>query len=939
MRFFLVAATVASLLISAYAHAQSPQAEPGYKETQLNRGAYATGPAPDWVIPADIPDATLSGDAIWRLSETHFMAGAAPEFYSRRIIQFNSPAGMASLGPLIMTFVPEYQKLTLNTLRIVRGTSVIDVRDTVKVRFLQRETALEQGMYRGIVTASILLDDLRVGDMLEFAYTTKGINPVFGGKYFESAAWTPGLPTQLRRVVLQYPAAQPIRYRFVGPAPKDGADKPQRNTVGDMVRLQFEERGPAMVTPEQFTPPSYDAMTSLEFSEYGTWNDVARWAAEMFANKEAPDAEFERRVTALQGAATEEERILQAIRYVQNEIRYFSASFDESTHRPAAPAVTLQRRYGDCKDKSLLLVSLLRRLGVPADIVLVASKRYKNMDALPPSPGVFDHVIVKLTHHGKDYFIDPTQVGQEGTLETKAQYLAGAEVLVADKASRSLVTIRNTDSYLALPNSELHETMSWPDFDKPATFESRLIVRGKYAESMRQGAQRLPAQFDAMRTRYLTQRYPDARRVGTAVLSDDLPANQLTIVDRYAIDKPGKMRQDIRFVTFAPSNFLDAIRAVGGAERSTPMVLPDAPQYLRYSFELILPGNVSAMFDPHSEQLNNDYFKMKLKERFRGNTHHMDLELKIVADAVPAAGMKTYLGDLKRMGELIRGVVPITPGLVKAAAPANSDPAQVLAKRLRDAQQSRLDAYTKVIKIGKLTGKDLAATHAARAVAYSNLMQTDEALADLLQAVKLDPSDAEHPLDLAIIYQKRGQFPAALEQIRESLTLGIEPHRAHFQRGQVYYQLGKYDEALQDLGPVALSDDDNGGMPYARLWYLWTLGRAGQPVPVALKQQLDHELNGAWPRAAYGMFTGASSPETVLAQVHKLQGDERLMALCEAHFYIGQFYLVKGEQAKARESFEKTRATGLTIYTEYLAAVQELERMDRRQPPAAAGTP
>lgn len=935
MRFLLIAATVASLMMSAGTHAQSPQAEPGYKETQLSQGRYATGQAPDWVIPADIPDATVSGDAVWRLSETHFMAGPAPEYYSRRIIQFNSPAGMASLGPLVMTFVPEYQQLTLNTLRILRGTDVIDVRDTIKVRFLQRETGLEQGMYRGIVTASILLDDLRVGDMLEFAYTTKGVNPVFGGKYFESAGWTPNLPTELRRVVLQYPAAQPLHYRFVGPAPKGDADKPRRSTVGDMVRLQFDERRPAMVTPEQFTPPSYDAMTSLEFSEYGTWNDVARWAADLFGNKEEPDAEFERRVTALQGAATEEEKILQAIRYVQNEIRYFSVSFDESTHRPAAPGVTLQRRYGDCKDKSLLLVSLLKRLGVRADIVLVASKRYKNMDALPPSPGVFDHVIVRLTHQGKDYFIDPTQVGQEGTLETKAQYLAGAEVLVADKASRSLVTIRNTDSYLSLPNSELRETMSWPDFDKPATLESRLIVRGKYAESMRQSAQRLPAQFDALRTRYLTQRYPDARRVGNAILSDDLPANQLTILDRYTIDKPGDMRQDIRFVTFAPSNFLDAIRAVGGAERSTPMMLPDAQQYLRYSFDLTLPTSVSAMFDPHSEQLSNDYFKMKLKERFRGNTHHMDLELKVVADSVPAANMKTYLDDLKRMAELIRGMVPIAPGMVKTAAPVNSDPAQVLVKRLKDAQQSRLETYTKVIKSGKLTGKDLAATHAARALAYSNLMQTDEALADILQAIKLDPSDAEHPMNLSIIYQKRGQFPAALEQIRNALTLGIEPHRAYMQRGEIYYKLGKYDDALQNLGQLALSDDDNGGLPYARLWYLWTLGRAGQPVPATLKQQLDQELNGAWPRAAYGMFTGASSPETVLAQVNKMQGDERLMALCEAYFYVGQFHLVQGNLAKAREYFEKTRNTGLTIYTEYLAAVQELERMDSQQQPTA----
>ena len=85
------------------------------------------------------------------------------------------------------------------------------------------------------------------------------------------------------------------------------------------------------------------------------------------------------------------------------------------------------------------------------------------------------------------------------------------------------------------------------------------------------------------------------------------------------------------------------------------------------------------------------------------------------------------------------------------------------------------------------------------------------------------------------------------------------------------------------------------------------------------------------------MFTGTSSPETVLAQVGKLPGDERLMALCEAYFYIGQFYLVHGDKPKARAYFEKTRATGLTIYSEHEAAVKELEQMDKEMQPAAAG--
>ena len=78
MRILLIALAAASLWMSAGARAQSPQAEPVYREAQMRQGAYTTGQAPAWVTPAGVPETTLGGDAIRRLWETHFLAGPAP---------------------------------------------------------------------------------------------------------------------------------------------------------------------------------------------------------------------------------------------------------------------------------------------------------------------------------------------------------------------------------------------------------------------------------------------------------------------------------------------------------------------------------------------------------------------------------------------------------------------------------------------------------------------------------------------------------------------------------------------------------------------------------------------------------------------------------------------------------------------------------------------
>jgi len=52
-----------------------------------------------------------------------------------------------------------------------------------------------------------------------------------------------------------------------------------------------------------------------------------------------------------------------------------------------SPIVTLNRRIGDCDDHAILIASLLRSIGMPVRIVLVATRRWK--------PKNFNHVFVE----------------------------------------------------------------------------------------------------------------------------------------------------------------------------------------------------------------------------------------------------------------------------------------------------------------------------------------------------------------------------------------------------------------------------------------------------------------------------------------------------------------------------------------------------------------
>ncbi|MDV7401596.1 DUF3857 domain-containing protein, partial [Arthrospira platensis SPKY1] len=98
-----------------------------------------------------------------------------------RAEQAREAGALGVIGQPQLAFNPQHQRLLLHRVHLVRGDEVIDHTPTVRVRFLQRETELEQGVYSGVITAALLLEDVRVGDTLHLVYSVEGDNPVFAG--------------------------------------------------------------------------------------------------------------------------------------------------------------------------------------------------------------------------------------------------------------------------------------------------------------------------------------------------------------------------------------------------------------------------------------------------------------------------------------------------------------------------------------------------------------------------------------------------------------------------------------------------------------------------------------------------------------------------------------------------------------------------------------
>ncbi|WP_299021135.1 DUF3857 and transglutaminase domain-containing protein [uncultured Photobacterium sp.] len=103
-----------------------------------------------------------------------------------------------------------------------------------------------------------------------------------------------------------------------------------------------------------------------------------------------------------------DEKISRLHEFVARDIRYVSMSELGHAITPHSIASVIKNRYGDCKDKSMLLSELLRRIGIKSYLTLVATNRSAPNVLSIPTMRYFDHVVVCFDRQGSQYCLDAT---------------------------------------------------------------------------------------------------------------------------------------------------------------------------------------------------------------------------------------------------------------------------------------------------------------------------------------------------------------------------------------------------------------------------------------------------------------------------------------------------------------------------------------------------
>jgi hypothetical protein len=327
--------------------------------------------------------------------------------YRMRILRSEALA----LGNVSLVWDPDTTLVTVHRLLIHRGDQVIDVLKSSKFSIFQREGRLEQAMLDGMLTASLQIPGLRIGDEVEFAMTTEESRPPFPGHVFGAIALPGELAPGSYHVAMDWERNPHLRWQ----ATKDLTTALTKQDHAISATLL----DPPKIAAPAFAPARFGVARLIEYSGFDSWQAVSASTSALFkqAARLPDDAALKAEIGRIAKSGAPRDRALGALQLVQDHIRYVFTGMNGGNYHPAPATETWERRFGDCKGKAAMLLAVLAKLGIPAQAVLVNSGGGDGFDERLPSPVVFDHVVVRTVIAGQRYWLDGTRTG-EGRLLT-----------------------------------------------------------------------------------------------------------------------------------------------------------------------------------------------------------------------------------------------------------------------------------------------------------------------------------------------------------------------------------------------------------------------------------------------------------------------------------------------------------------------------------------
>jgi len=445
--------------------------------------------------------------------------------YVREII---SATGIQNGSQISVSFDPSFEKLEFHEITVWRNNKPQNRLNLPAFKILADEQDFSKFIYQGSYSANLILDDIRKGDRIEYSFTITGRNPIFDNKFCQDIYLQSNKPMAHQYVSLFFSSSRKLNMKLFNKAAKPTIT--QENGLIHYVWEGFQVQ-PAIDNNNE--PTWLNSYNYVQLSDFSSWAEVANWASGI--NQPATDikGELAQLINQLKSKYGNDKAAYfrVAARTVQDEVRYMGIEIGEYSHRANRPEKVYAQRYGDCKDKSLLLVSILRANGIDANMVLVNTDMEDKTDQFIPTAKAFDHAVVTANVNGKQVWVDATISNQGGD---------GTDIYFPDYG-KGLILKHGTTALTTIPSSKTGKTVCIETYVVGKKGDSvTLDVRTTYTlDRADRERDRLEssgmAETEKTYLDYYSKIYSKIEAKDSVKVIDDIHKNTLTTIESYSI--------------------------------------------------------------------------------------------------------------------------------------------------------------------------------------------------------------------------------------------------------------------------------------------------------------------------------------------------------------------------------------------------------------------
>jgi len=384
----------------------------GITRAQAPPTSAPTKPAP-LTAPADYPGESYVFHHLSRIYT--FAADGTGSRAFEGTVEIRNQAGVKAFSILPFEFASNSEHIEIDYVRVRHADGSVVTTPSADAQELPAEVTRQAPFYSDIKQEQIPVRSLQPGDLLEYKLRIVRTKPEAPGRFWGGDSFflpSSGAVIRSETIELHVPKDGYIQVwspNYKSTTMDTATERGYRwqssqlaPTAGQKKNALLKlDKNPALGTSDD--PP----LPQIAWTNFHTWQEVGAWYRSLEGSRTEPDADIRAKVATLTaGKFTPDEKARAIYGYVSAQVRYIGVAFGIGRFQPHQAGDVLSNQYGDCKDKSTLLIAMLSAAGIKADAVLIGAGITFN--SAVPSPASFNHAITLAHIDGKPVWLDST---------------------------------------------------------------------------------------------------------------------------------------------------------------------------------------------------------------------------------------------------------------------------------------------------------------------------------------------------------------------------------------------------------------------------------------------------------------------------------------------------------------------------------------------------